>query len=147
MKLLRSLFCIAVTAGISIAIVCAADFKVYPGAKVDEKLTREANDFGAKAAAGSKMTVPKATIYTTGDAYEKVYSFYKGVGKEYMMPNVSGTKNKLPSGKELKSSFFIFDGAKDLVSSKHYARLQRPYIGMDMKEGPDMTYIIVAEKQ
>jgi hypothetical protein len=132
---------------ISIMIVSAADFKVYPGAKVDEKLTKEANDFGAKAAAGSKMAFPKVTIYTTGDTYEKVYSFYKGVGKEYQMPNVSGTKNKLPSGKELKSSFFIFDGAKDLMSSKLYAKIQRPYIGIDMKEGPDLTYIIVSEKK
>lgn len=128
-------------------LVSAADFKVYPGAKIDEKLTKESNDFAAKSAAGSKMAVPKATIYTTGEAYEKVYSFYKGVGKEYQMPNVSGTKNKLPSGKELKYSFFIFDGANDLMSSKHWAKIQRPYIGMDMKEGPDMTYIIVSEKK
>jgi hypothetical protein len=93
------------------------------------------------------MAVPKATIYTTGDAYEKVYSFYKGAGKEYQMPGESGTKTKLPSGKELKSSFFIFDGAKDLMSSKFWAKIQRPYIGIDMKEGPDMTYIIVSEKK
>ena len=131
----------------SFVIVSAADFKVYPGAKFDEKLTKEANDFGAKSAVGSKMAVPKATIYTTGEVYEKVYSFYKGIGKEYQMPGSSGTKNKLPSGKELKSSFFIFDGAKDLMSSKLFAKIQRPYIGMDMKEGPDLTYIIVSEKK
>ena len=147
MKLLRSTVFVVVMVFITIGVVSATDFKVYPGAKIDEKLTKEANDFGTKAAAGSKMAVPKATIYTTGDAYEKVYSFYKGVGKEYQMPNVSGTKNKLPSGKELKSSFFIFDGAKDLMSSKLYARIQRPFIGLDMKEGPDMTYIIVSEKK
>jgi hypothetical protein len=147
MKPLRSTVFAVVLIFITIMVLSAADFKVYPGAKIDEKLTKEANDFGAKAAAGSKMTVPRATIYTTGDAYEKVYSFYKGVGKEYQMPNVSGTKNTLPSGKELKYSFFIFDGAKDLMSSKLYGKIQRPYIGMDMKEGPDMTYIIVSEKK
>lgn len=130
-----------------IIVVSAADFKVYPGAKVDEELTKEANDFAAKSAAGSKMAVPKATIYTTGDAYEKVYSFYKSVGKEYQMPGPSGNKKTLPSGKELKSSFFIFDGAKDLLTSKLWGKIQRPYIGMDMKEGPDLTYIIVSEKK
>ena len=78
MKLLKSTVFAVVMVFISILVVSAADFKVYPGAKVDEKLTKEANDYGAKAAAGSKMAVPKATIYTTGDAYEKVYSFYKG---------------------------------------------------------------------
>jgi hypothetical protein len=147
MKLLKSTVFAIVMVFIGLLVVSAADFKVYPGAKVDEKLTKEANDYGAKAAAGSKMAVPKATIYTTGDAYEKVYSFYKGIGKEYQMSTVSGTKNKLPSGKELKYSFFIFDGAKDLMSSKLYAKIQRPYISMDMKEGPDMTYIIVSEKK
>jgi hypothetical protein len=147
MKLLKSTVFAVVMVFIGILVVSAADFKAYPGAKIDEKLTKEANDYGAKAAAGSKMAVPKATIYTTGDSYEKVYSFYKGTGKEYQMPGESGTKNKLPSGKELKYSFFIFDGAKDLMSSKLYAKIQRPYIGMDMKEGPDMTYIIVSEKK
>lgn len=128
---------------VSIIYVFAGDFKVYPGAKVDDKLTREANEYAAKA----KMAAPKATIYVTGEAYEKVVTFYQGVGKEYQMPGVSGTKTKLPSGKELKSAFFIFDGAKDLMSSKRWAKIQRPYIGLAMEEGPDMTYIIVSEKK
>ena len=92
MKLLKSTVFAVVMVFIGILVVSAADFKVYPGAKIDEKLTKEANDYGAKAAAGSKMAVSKATIYTTGDAYEKVYSFYKGVGKEYQMPNVIRNK-------------------------------------------------------
>jgi hypothetical protein len=147
MKLLRTTVIAVVMVFINLMVLSAADFKVYPGAKVDEKLTKEANDFAAKSAAGSKMAVPKAAIYTTGEAYEKVYSFYKGVGKEYQMAGTSGTKNILPSGKELKSSFFIFDGAKDLMISKLFAKIQRPYIGMDMKEGPDLTYIVVSEKK
>lgn len=147
MKLLKSTGFVVAMVFVSIMVVSAADFKIYPGAKIDEKLTKEANDYAAKAAAGSKMAVPKATIYITGDAYEKVFSFYKGVGKEYQMPGVSGEKNTLPSGKVLKSSFFIFDGAKDLMGSKFWAKIQRPYIDMDMKEGPDLTYIIVSEKK
>ena len=147
MKLFGIMLAMVVLVSLSITLVSAADFKVYSGAKIDEKLTKEANDFAAKSAADSKMAVPKATIYTTGDTYEKVYSFYKGVGKEYQMPGTSGEKNKLPSGKELKYSFFIFDGAKDLMNSKFWAKIQRPYIDMDMKEGPDMTYIIVSEKK
>ena len=106
MKLLKSTVFAVVMVFISILVVSAADFKVYPGAKIDEKLTKEANDYGAKAAAGSKMAVPKATIYTTGDAYEKVYSFYKGIGKEYQMPGESGTKNKLPFGQGIEILLF-----------------------------------------
>ncbi|MBP8743766.1 MAG: hypothetical protein KBH86_01450 [Syntrophorhabdus sp.] len=146
MNRLKGIVLAGVILFMGIIVVSAADFKVYPGAKVDEKLTKEANDFAARSAAGSKMAAPKATIYTTGDAYEKVYSFYKSVGKEYQMPGTSGRKNTLPSGKELKSSFFIFDGAIDLMSSKLWIKIQRPYIDTEMREGPDMTYIIVSTK-
>ena len=62
------------------------------------------------------------------------------------MPGTSGRKNTLPSGKELKYSFFIFDGAIDLMSSKLWIKIQRPYIDTEMREGPDMTYIIVSTK-
>lgn len=147
MKLFRIMLAVfAVITFVGIMPVSATDFKVYPGAKVDEKLTKEANDFAAKSAAGDKMSALKATIYITGDAYEKVYSFYKGVGKEYQMPGSSGMKRRLPSGKELNHSFFIFDNAKDLMSSKLWIKIQRPYIDTEMREGPDMTYIIVSTK-
>lgn len=33
------------------------------------------------------------------------------------------------------------------VTSKLFAKIQRPYIGMDgMEKGPDLTYIIVSER-
>jgi hypothetical protein len=109
----------------------AADFKVYPGAKLDEKLSKEA----------------KARIYVTSESYEKVSEFYKAIGKEYNMPGISGKTKKLPSGNELKQAFFIFDGAGDLGSSKLWAKIQRPYIGLKLEEGPNKTYIIVVEKK
>ncbi len=144
---IKSLLMVGLMIAVSLIYVFAGDFKVYTGAKVDDKLTREANEVAAKGQAGPKGAVPKATIYVTGDAYEKVYGFYKGAGKEYQMPGDFGTKTKLPSGKELKSAFFIFDGAKDLMSSKRWAKIQRPYMGLAMEEGPDMTYIIVSERK
>jgi hypothetical protein len=125
--------------------VLAQGFKVYPGAKIDDKLTKEANELAA--GAGGKTPPPRATIYVTPDAFEKVKAFYKELGKEYLMPGPAGNKRILPSGKELKASFFIFDGAKDLMSSKSWCKIQRPYIGLDGKEGPDLTYIILSEKK
>lgn len=125
--------------------VLAGGFKPYPGAKIESKMTQEANDLAAMA--GGNTQAPKATIYVTGDAYEKVYAFYKGAATEYLMPGQAGRKRTLPSGKELKSSFFIFDGAKDMMTSKCWARIQRPYIDLDGKEGPDLTYIILSEKK
>jgi len=108
----------------------AQDFKPYPGAKLDEKSSREAS-----AAAPGKQS----QVFTTGDAFEKVYSFYKGLYKEYTM---SSSSPKLPSGQPLKWAFFILDGGKDLASSKYWMKIQRPYVGgADGQEIRDVTVI------
>jgi len=108
----------------------AQDFKPYPGAKLDEKGSREAS-----AAAPGKQS----EVYTTGDAFEKVSAFYKGIYKEYAMPNSSP---KLPSGQQLKWAFFILDGGKDLASSKYWMKVQRPYVGgADGQDVRDITVI------
>jgi hypothetical protein len=95
----------------------AQDLKLYPGAKLDEKSSREAS-----AAAPGKQS----EVYTTGDAFEKVYAFYKSAYKEY---NMSSSSPKLPSGQQIKWAFFILDEGKDLASSKYWMKIQRPYVG------------------
>ena len=122
--------------------VIAAEFKIYPGAKIDEKATTEARE-GAVAA---KMPDVKPTIYTASDSFEKVASFYKGIAKEYMMPRASGTsgKPKKREGYDLWEAYFIFDGAQDLASSKLWIKVQRPYIGRDIRH---VTAIVVSEKR
>lgn len=122
--------------------IFAGEFKLYPGAKIDEKATKEAND----AAQAAKMSNVKATIYTTTDSFSKVSSFYKGIAKEYTMPRASGTsgKPKKYESYDLYEAFFIFDGAKDLASSKLWVKVQRPYIGEDVR---DVTAIVVSEKK
>lgn len=84
-------------------LVFAADFKSYIGLKIDKKATKEATGIMKETGMGGK-----ATIYATRDFFEKVYSFYKGIAKEYKMPREGGTK-KLPSGQELREAYFIFD--------------------------------------
>lgn len=120
----------------------AAEFKVYPGAKLDEKETKKQQELAIKAKTGST-----ARIYVTDDSFEKVKEFYVKNGKEYKMPGrQTGKVEKLPSGKVIKDAFFIFDGAKDLMTSKLWAKVQRPYIGPGLVEGPDRTYISVVSK-
>ena len=122
--------------------VFASEFKVYPGAKIDEKATKEANE----AAQAAKMSNVKSTIYTTTDSFPKVSSFYKGIAKEYTMPRASGTSGKPKKYEkyDLYEAFFIFDDAKDLASSKLWVKVQRPYIGNDVR---DITVILVTEKK
>lgn len=124
------------------SLVFTAEFKSYPGAKIDEKATKEANE----ATQAAKMSNVKATIYTTTDSFQKVASFYNRIAKEYTMPRASGTSGKPKKYEkyDLWEAYFIFDGAKDLASSKLWVKVQRPYIGEDVR---DVTAIVVSEKK
>ncbi len=126
----------------------AAQFKPYPGAAVDSKASKEAADIAKEAG----MT-GKTTIYTTRDPFEKVCAFYKGMAKEYKMPQEGGTA-RLPSGQELKEAYFIFDGARDIAVSKLWIKIQRPYVGgmeiekdfqVRYKDVRDVTAVTVSE--
>jgi hypothetical protein len=117
--------------------VGAGEFKVYPGAKLDDKATREGT----------------GTVYTTADPFAKVAAFYKGVGTEYLMPRASGTAGqpKKRGAYELWEAYFIFDGAKQLADSKLWAKVQRPALGLykeDLDSGQvrDVTVIVLAKK-
>lgn len=111
-------------------VLLAQDFKIYTGSKLDDKASQEAS-----AAAPGKQS----EVYTTGDAFDKIYAFYKGLYKEYPMRS-SGPK--LPSGEQVKWAFFIIDGGKDLSSSKYWMKIQRPYVGgTDGKDIRDISVI------
>lgn len=133
-------------------LVLAAEFKPYPGAKIDEKATKESR----KVLAEAGMTNTKSTIYTTGDSFEKVFAFYNKMAKEYKMPSRGEGVKRLPSGQELKEAFFIFDGAPDITTSKLWIKIQRPYIGkvtmgknyeVKYEDIRDVTAITVSEQK
>jgi len=106
----------------------AGDFKVYPGASLDETLTKEALKMSAGAPGGNMWNV---AIYTTKDSFENVCTFYKKIGNEYHMP--SGIESmKLPSGTEIKSSYFLFGGAEDLQSANSWIKIQNPLMSHKM---------------
>jgi hypothetical protein len=48
-------------------------------------------------------------VYTTGDSFEKVHTFYKFFYKEIAVPF---PKQTLPNGNEVKWAFFVLDGGE-----------------------------------
>ena len=136
------LFAVAVLSASFALSADGADFQVYPGAKVDEKATQESRE----AARAAKMTNVRSTVYTTPDSFQKVASFYKSIAKEYSMPRASGTSGKPKKYEkyELWEAFFIFDGAQDLSTSKLWIKVQRPFIGEEVRE---VTAIVVSERK
>ncbi len=143
---MRRIFLVAVIAAlVAWGPASAADFKPYPGAKLDEEATEEAME----ALAAAKVTSQKVAIYTTGDSFAEVVAFYKGLAKEYAMPGKSGSTGKPVKFEDeeetydLWEAFFIFDGASDIKDSRLWIKIQRPYIGGEVR---DVTAIVVSEK-
>ncbi len=105
------------------ALGFSASFKVYPGAKLEDVYEAKQSEVGTK-----MSKAPKVIIFTTNDLFENVVAFYRGIAREYRMPISSGKPIKLSSGQELKETYFILDGAGDLSTSKHWIKIQRPYL-------------------
>jgi len=106
------------------AVIFAETVPVYPGAKLEDTYEIKQPDVGGKASKPHKMIV-----FTTNDLFENVVAFYRGTAREYRMPGRGGNYAKLPSGQELKEAYFIFDKASDIMTSRHWIKIQRPYQG------------------
>jgi hypothetical protein len=96
----------------------AQSFKTYPGGKLDEKSTTEATKSPLNKGADVK-------VYVTSDAFEKVRAFYASLYHETQ----GGNPPRVPNGPEIHWAFFTIDDAKNLWTSKHWVKVQRPYIG------------------
>ncbi len=100
----------------------SASFKVYPGAKLENIYEPKQSEIEAKIS-----KAPKVITFTTSDPFESVAAFYRGIVREYRLPGASGRPARLSSGQELKETYFIFDNAADLSTSKHWVKIQWPY--------------------
>ena len=104
----------------------SASFNVYPGAKVDGVYeTKQPQP------AGKIPKTSKEIVFTTPDPFESVVAFYSGIAREYRIPGRTGRATRLSSGEELKEAYFIFDNAPDIMTSKHWIKIQHPYLGKD----------------
>ncbi len=68
------------------------------------------------------------TVYTTPAGYAEVYAYYKKLYRE-TNPSLKKVNEKMPDGKLLNYSFFCLDDARSFLESKHWIKVQHPYIG------------------
>jgi hypothetical protein len=129
----------------------SAPLKVYPGAKLEDVYEAKQSQAETK-----MFTSPKVIIFTTSDLFENVVAFYRRVAREYRVPGMGRNPVKLPSGQELKEAYFILDDAADLSTSKHWIKIQRPYLDQGSPGDPfygkrektrDVTAIIEEDKR
>ena len=119
----------------------SASFKVYPAAKLEDVYEAKQSEAGGKIS-----KAPKVIIFTTDDPFESVVAFYRGIAREYRMPGSTGKPIRLSSGEELKEAYFIFDDASDIMTSKHWIEIQRPYVSRERtREGLQGAYGAVRE--
>lgn len=112
MKIFRPA-CIFVCLLLVSGTVFAGECKIYPGSKIEEQATADAN----KTLPG--VTVPRTTVYTSSDSFDAVISFCRSIAREYVMPGQEKGEGKLlPSGEALNEAYFIFDGSQDLMNSR-----------------------------
>jgi len=117
------------------ALGLSASFKVYPGAKLDGVYEAKQPEPGSKI-----LKTSKEIVFTTSDPFESVIAFYSGIAREYKIPGRTGRVVKLISGQELKEAYFIFDNAADIMTSKHWIKIQRPYLVKDQAKGASGKY-------
>jgi hypothetical protein len=121
----------------------AQTFKIYPGAKLDEKSTSEATKSPMNKGSDVK-------VYVTPDAFERVRTFYASLYHETQ----GGNPPRVPNGPEIHWAFFTIDDAKNLWTSKYWVKVQRPYIGNrpgelmpNFNDARDETVIEVVQKK
>ncbi|HYL03468.1 MAG TPA: hypothetical protein VEU54_08615 [Steroidobacteraceae bacterium] len=125
-------------------------FQVYPGArKYIPPDTTENREWKETLRPNVSLTA-----YLTEAPFDKVLEFYRERGKEYQPPRKPAAL-VLPGGERVRKAFLILDGAPDLLSSRSWVSVQRPFIGHVVVQGgkPDfrdvrqVTEIVLTEKK
>ncbi|NTV53585.1 MAG: hypothetical protein HGA76_11335 [Candidatus Firestonebacteria bacterium] len=143
--------------GILVLLLCAstvwaAPVKLYPGAVQDGSETGHFQAVKAKSSPALRAKMGQETFYVTPDKFEKVYAFYK---KLYPETNLSLRKLNVPmhGGGVFSEAYFCLDGIRNLRRSKHWLKIQSPFISAAGSNGPhyranaeNLTVIVVVSK-
>ncbi len=137
-----------------IGIAWAADFKVYPGAVLDKAETQKMLAVKAKASPALQKKMGTQTIYTTHDAFDKVFAFYRALYPESDI-NIKKVNAPMGAGHVLNDAYFCLDKAASVSRSKRWIKIQTPFVGTVVPgrnrhatpEIRDVTCIILMEKK
>ncbi len=144
--------------GMVLAVPAQAQWALYPAANRDPALEKAVEE--REKALGVPPSAGRRTIAVTTDSFEKVAAFYAPRGKEYLLPLMpgqpsNGYERELPSeiksknrstvefvgsGIKAKQVFILLDGATDMMESKDFISISRPFIFDAKREGGKMVY-------
>jgi hypothetical protein len=120
----------------------AAQFQPYPGATLNDELTKEVHADLAKARPRAQLLYGEPKIYTTTAPFEEVLAFYKKLGaKEFMLatPYTTGPHEETipaemidgapPGGMKFKKAILILDGSPEPYKSTCWVEISYPVAG------------------
>ncbi len=139
----------------------AAQFQPYPGATLNDELTKEVHAELAKARPRAQLLYGEPKIYTTTASFEEVLAFYKKLGaKEFMLATPYSTgpyeetipaemiEGAPPGGIKFKKAILILDGSPEPYKSTCWVEISYPLAGKmvgkkigDIEEVTGITYV------
>jgi hypothetical protein len=139
----------------------ATDFQPYPGATLNDQLTKEVLAELAKQRPRAQLLYGHPQIYTTNASFEDVVQFYKKLGaKEVFVPTPWTTgpheetvpatmiEGAPPGGIKFKKAIFVLDGAAEPFKSRRWIEISHPVAGKlsgkkigDIQQVTGITYV------
>jgi hypothetical protein len=139
----------------------AGEFQPFPGATLNEQLTKDVAAELAKARPAAQLLYGKPTIYTTTAAFESVLTFYKKLGaREFLVPTpwTTGPHEETvpptlivgapPGGITFKKAILVFDDAPEPFKSNCWVEISYPVAGKvvgkqidDIEQLTSITYV------
>jgi hypothetical protein len=123
----------------------AAEFQPYPGAKLNDELTKQVQAELAKARPRAQLLYGNPQIYTTTASFEQVLAFYKKLGgKEFMLatPWTTGPHEETipaemidgapPGGVKFKKAILVLDDAPEPYKSTCWVEISHPVAGKEV---------------
>jgi hypothetical protein len=112
----------------------AAGAQVYPGARVETAETGHFQEVKTKSSPALQAQIGHRTFYTTPDAFDKVYAFYKKLYPETDL-NIKKINAPLANNGKLNEAYFCLDGAPTVGQSRNWIKLQHPFISTSASQG------------
>jgi hypothetical protein len=136
---------LALASGLALTTAAfAAEFQPYPGATLNDELTKEVHAELAKARPRAQLLYGDPQIYTTTAPFEKVLAFYKKLGaKEFMLttPWTTGPHEETipaemidgapPGGIKFKKAILMLDDAPEPYKSTCWVEISNPIAGKE----------------
>jgi hypothetical protein len=149
---------------LSARAAAAAEFQPYPGAALNDRLTKQVLAELAQARPHAQLLYGHPRVYTTTASFEDVLAFYRKSGAHEIHVPTPWTTGRYeetipatliegapPGGIKFKKAIFVFDDAPQPYKSRRWIEISFPLagkkVGKKIGDIEQITGIVYVEKQ